>query len=163
MENSQSGIHVTTIIQKFGQFDFQHNVLSNLAPIWSLGSSFWPTYLTFLHLMYSTPHCLRHIVGRASMYKPKRYSAWVCANHLLVEIWGWIIFGRHLVTRSDRLAGPTQTSSLVESLASLSVLVRVYLLDDKGLILAKARLDGTGLWELLKTIRSNICIRLERF
>ena len=124
------------------QFDFHHNTLLSLALIWNLGSLSWPTHLTsflthlIFHLTHLTPYRLRHI-GKASMYKPEGYSAWVSADCPLVETWGWIILGRHLVARSDRSAGHSQISSLMQSSALLSVLVKVYWLDDKGLTTVK--------------------------
>ena len=46
-----------------------------------------------------------------------------------------IIFEYHLVTRSEVLVGHNQTSSFVKLSALSSVLVRMYWLDDKGLLL----------------------------
>ena len=85
------------------------------------------------HLTYSTPHRLCHRPGRASMYESKGYCGcgiYLCLVHL--SKYEVIILERHLVTRSELLVGRNQTSSLVKSSASSSVLVRVYWLDDKG-------------------------------
>ena len=59
-------------------------------------------------LDFSSSYALEHLCT-----KLEGYSAWVSADRLLVEAWGWIILWGHLVARSDRSAGRSQTSSLV--------------------------------------------------
>lgn len=57
---------------------------------------------------------------------------YLSSNCILIEIWSWIIFKHHLVTKIEQLVGCNQTNSFVELSASLLVLVKVYWLDDKS-------------------------------
>ena len=102
------------------QFDFHFNA----SILQSLG---------FSSPSHSTPHRLRHRIDRASMYEPEEYSAlvFICRSSTCQGM-RFIILERHLVTRSEQSVGRNQTSSLVKSSASSSVLVRVYWLDDEG-------------------------------
>ena len=125
-ESSQSGRHMTIIIQtspwsiwlppqRLIESD------SNLEPrvpflTYAFDFSSYALDFSSYALDFSSPY----VLDLASMYKPEGYSIWVSADRLLVETWGWIILGRHLVTRKDRSAGRSQTSSLVQTSASLS-------------------------------------------
>ena len=160
-----------------GQFDFHHNISLSLAPIWSLGSLFWPTHLnsppthlispsthsTSLHFTHSTPHHLRHRVGKASMYKAKRiFHFGICRLSTYQGIrldhswaspsskeWpvGWM--------QPDLLA--CVVISLVISIGQ-GVLTRWQKSDT-----SEARLDGIGLWGWPEIIGPDVCIRLEQF
>ena len=122
----------------FGQLDLYCNALLSLVPIWSLG--FFLNLRTWFPLtLHTRPFnvCATKLARHLCM-KWKDISLWyLSADCSLVKAWGWIILGRHLVAKSDRLARRSQTSSLVQSSALLSVLIRVYWLDDKHLTPAK--------------------------
>ena len=130
-ESSQSGSHVITIIQTSPwlvwlppqRFIKSCSHLEPRVPLLTYALDFSSYALDF-----SSPYALEHLCR-----KPEGYSAWVFADRPLVEAWDWIIFGRHLVARSNRLAGGSQTSSFMQSSALSLVLVKVYWLDDKSL------------------------------
>ena len=83
--------------------------------------SSWPTHLVFPHLMHSTPHHLRHRLGKTTIYKSEEYSALILSTDcLFVKTWGWIILGCHLVVRSNQLVRRNKTSNLVQLSALLS-------------------------------------------
>ena len=98
-ENLWSESHVTiTIIQ----FDFYHNALSSLAPIWGLNflldlySWFFLTLRIWLLTVYAT-ELPRHLYTSRT-----NISLWyLFANCPFIKAWDWIILGRHLVARSN--------------------------------------------------------------
>ena len=117
-ESSQSGSHVTTIIQTS-----PWSVWLPPQRLIESGSYLepWVSFLTYaLDFSSYAIDFSSYALDFASMYKPEGYSAWVSADCPFVETWGWIILRRHLVIRRDRLAGRSQTSFLVQTSASLS-------------------------------------------
>ena len=130
-ESSQSGSHVTTIIQTSPwlvwllaqRFIKSGSHLKLQLPFLTYAPNFSSYALDF-----SSLYALEHLCT-----KPERYFAWVSADYPLVKIWGWIILKHQLVARSECLARRSQTSSLVQLLASISVLVRMYWLNEVGL------------------------------
>ena len=117
-ESSQSGSHVTTIIQ----------------------TSPWSVWLPSQRLIESGSHLepwvpsltytldfSSYALNLASICKPEGYSAWVSADRRLVETWGRIILGRHSVSDEERPVSWTQPDLLPCADVGLVIL------DDKGL------------------------------
>lgn len=97
---------------------------------------FWPTHLVFSHFTHSTLYRLQYRVDKAFKYKWERYSnygIYLCFVHL--SRYKVIILKCHLITKNEFLVEHNQISFLVKLLALLLVLVRVYWLDNKGLLL----------------------------
>ena len=77
---------------------------------------------------------------RWSLYTLAEYFTYVkylplwylSTDRLLVKVWGFIILKRQLIIKSELSVGHNQTFFLLKSLTSSLVLVRVYLLDNKG-------------------------------
>ena len=110
-ESSWSRSHVmTTIIQ----FDFYYNVSSSLAPIWSLKFllGLCTQFSLTLHIWPLTVYATE-LAGYLCKTQKDLPLWYLSADYPLVEIWGWIIFGRHLVVKRDRIAWCSQTSFFV--------------------------------------------------
>ena len=135
MESSQSGSHVTTTII---QFNFHCNSSLNLALIWSLGFFFHLRTRFFLILYTQSLIVYATYLAGDLCTSRKNILLWYLSTDCpLIKAWGWIILGCHLVAKSNQSVGRNQTFSFVQLSALLSVLVRVYWLNDKGLTLAK--------------------------
>ena len=161
-ESSWSGSYVTTIIQNFTLVSLTSTTMPHRVKLSFGASGLLPDLRTRLLLtlriqpltVYAT-ELAGHLCGIIRSDIIRRSST--CQGMRLDHLWTLLSGKKWLVgwTQQDLL--PYTVVSLVISIGQ-GVLTRSRKLDT-----SKARLDGSSLWELLKTTRPDVCIRLELF
>ena len=155
-ESSWSESHITTTIIPF---DFYCNASSSLAPIWSFGFFFdLHTCLLALrtwHLIVYATELAGHLCGMfCSGIICKSFTCWGMKLH----------HPRTSPSSEERPVGWMQPDLF--SYVVLSFVIKIgqdILTRRQKSDTSKARLDGTGPWELPRTTGSDICICLEWF
>ena len=162
MESSQSGGHMTTIIQKFTLV----NLTSTITPHW-------------VWLLFGASGLLLHLCTQP-LFTLHTRPLTVYAIELGEHLRGMFRFGiicRSSTCRGMRLDHPRTSLSGEERLVGwtqldlllCTVVSRIISISQRKLTrwqksdTSKARLDGTGPWRLFETIGPDVCIHVERF